>query len=190
MWLGVSPGLAHCLLSLGPWMIYCPTTTTKAGGFKIPLPYDSETCRAFLDKKCAELGVDCKPPRSTARLLDKLVEHFLEWKCVNPTFICEHPVIMSPLAKPHRSKPGLTERFELFVNCMELCNAYVTWSGYWWLCGGCCTLHTTSTHHHINTSTHQHVTHDTPHQLHGAQRPTPAARPVQGANGRQEQRRR
>ena len=81
MWLGVSPGLAHCLLSLGPWMIYCPTTTTKAGGFKIPLPYDSETCRAFLDKKCAELGVDCKPPRSTARLLDKLVENFIRSSC-------------------------------------------------------------------------------------------------------------
>ncbi|KAE8729768.1 Lysine--tRNA ligase [Hibiscus syriacus] len=44
--------------------------------------------------------------------------------CVNPTFIINHPEIMSPLAKWHRSKPGLTERFELFINKHELCNAY------------------------------------------------------------------
>eukprot|EP00434_Breviolum_minutum_P032341 symbB.v1.2.028600.t1/scaffold3045.1/size120917/5 len=43
---------------------------------------------------------------------------------VNPSFITEHPQIMSPLAKWHRSKPGLTERFELFVNTKEICNAY------------------------------------------------------------------
>ncbi|XP_028103436.1 lysine--tRNA ligase-like [Camellia sinensis] len=54
----------------------------------------------------------------------QLVEHFLEETCVNPTFIINHPEIMSPLAKWHRSKPGLTERFELFVNKREVCNAY------------------------------------------------------------------
>jgi len=41
--------------------------------------------------------------------------------CVNPTFIINHPKIMSPLAKWHRSKPGLTERFELFINKHEVC---------------------------------------------------------------------
>lgn len=96
----------------------------KAGNFKIPLPYDSEACNSFLDKKCAELEVECRAPRSTPRLMDKLVEHFLEGQCINPTFICEHPEIMSPLAKTHRNKPGVTERFELFVNKTELCNAY------------------------------------------------------------------
>ena len=49
---------------------------------------------------------------------------FLESKCLNPTFITEHPKIMSPLAKDHRSKPGLTERFELFAKYHEMCNAY------------------------------------------------------------------
>ena len=49
---------------------------------------------------------------------------FLESKCINPTFICDHPQIMSPLAKKHREHEGLTERFELFANCHEMCNAY------------------------------------------------------------------
>ncbi|KAL9253319.1 Lysine--tRNA ligase-like protein, partial [Drosera capensis] len=62
-----------------------------------------------------------------AELISKanhLVGHFLEETCVNPSFIINHPKIMSPLAKWHREKPGLTERFELFVNKNELCNAY------------------------------------------------------------------
>ena len=50
----------------------------------------------------------------------QLVGHFLEETCVNPSFIINHPEIMSPLAKWHRSKPGLTERFELFVNKHEV----------------------------------------------------------------------
>ena len=66
----------------------------------------------------------CGTMQSTARLLDKLVGDFIESKLVNPGFICDHPQIMSPLAKWHRDKPGLTERFELFVNCREVCNAY------------------------------------------------------------------
>lgn len=49
---------------------------------------------------------------------------FLEEKCINPTFICDHPQVMSPLAKWHRSIPGLTERFEVFVMKKEVCNAY------------------------------------------------------------------
>ncbi|CAH2070536.1 unnamed protein product [Thlaspi arvense] len=48
----------------------------------------------------------------------------LEVTCVNPTFIINHPEIMSPWAKWHRSSSGLTERFELFINQHELCNAY------------------------------------------------------------------
>ena len=55
--------------------------------------------------------VKCSAPRTTARLLDKLVAHFLEEKIVNPTFITDHPEIMSPLAKYHRTTAGLTERY-------------------------------------------------------------------------------
>lgn len=53
-----------------------------------------------------------------------MVGEFIEEKCINPSYITEHPQIMSPLAKWHRSIPGLTERFELFVMKKEVCNAY------------------------------------------------------------------
>lgn len=69
-------------------------------------------------------SIKCGEPRTTPRLLDKLVGHFLEVNFVNPTFITDHPEIMSPLAKTHRSRPGLTERFELFVLTKEIANAY------------------------------------------------------------------
>ena len=53
-----------------------------------------------------------------------LVGEYLEETCISPCFITEHPQVMSPLAKWHRSEPGLTERFELFVAKKEICNAY------------------------------------------------------------------
>ncbi|KAA8595648.1 hypothetical protein FQN60_010939 [Etheostoma spectabile] len=98
----------------------------KIMGVKFPpaTSYDSDETRAFFDKLCTQKGVECPPPRTTARLLDKLVGDFLEVTCINPTFICDHPQIMSPLAKWHRSEKGLTERFELFVMKKEICNAY------------------------------------------------------------------
>merc|ERR1712181_165090 len=65
------------------------------------------------DKICVMKQVECPPPRTAARLLDKLVGDFLEETCIHPTFITEHPQVMSPLAKWHRSEPGITERFEL-----------------------------------------------------------------------------
>merc|ERR1712240_609932 len=87
----------------------------KALGTKLPSPdsLHTEEARLHLDRICVEKEVDCPPPRTCARLLDKLVGDFLEETCINPTFITEHPQIMSPLAKWHRSEKGLTERFEL-----------------------------------------------------------------------------
>lgn len=85
---------------------------------------DSPDAHAYFDNLCVKHGVDCGAPRTLARLIDKLVGHFLESQFVNPTFITDHPELMSPLAKNHRSIPGLTERFELFVAHRELCNAY------------------------------------------------------------------
>ena len=87
-------------------------------------------------------------PRTYARLLDHLASHFLESECVQPTFLCDHPIGISPLAKRHRDnvgkggkekptewfkigsqkltnlQPRVTERFELFIARKEFCNAY------------------------------------------------------------------
>lgn len=93
-------------------------------GFKIPQDLESEDVRQMLIKKCDELGVVCTPPKTVTRLLDKMVGHFIEDTIVHPTFLLNHPMIMSPLAKYHRTKPHLTERFELFMCQHEYANAY------------------------------------------------------------------
>ncbi|XP_042866369.1 lysine--tRNA ligase-like isoform X2 [Penaeus japonicus] len=93
---------------------------------KLPAPdqLNTEEARKTLSDLCEKHGIECPPPRTAARLLDKLVGKFLEEKCIHPTFIMDHPQVMSPLAKYHRSIKGLTERFELFVAKKEICNAY------------------------------------------------------------------
>jgi lysyl-tRNA synthetase class 2 len=68
-------------------------------GEKLPQPLEGDECRARLQQLAEKHGVNCPPPQTTARLLDKLVGHFLEEQCTNPTFICDHPQLMSPLAK-------------------------------------------------------------------------------------------
>ena len=79
-----------------------------ATGVAFPADLGTPEARAFLDQLCTDRGVTCGAPRTTARLLDKLVGTFLEEGIVNPTFITEHPTLMSPLAKTHRSNPNVT----------------------------------------------------------------------------------
>ncbi|KAK9238413.1 hypothetical protein V1525DRAFT_358257 [Lipomyces kononenkoae] len=79
-----------------------------------------EFLKGLLDKH----GIVCSPPLTNARMLDKLVGEYIEDSCINPTFITGHPQMMSPLAKYHRSIPGICERFELFVATKEVANAY------------------------------------------------------------------
>ncbi|KAF7047355.1 hypothetical protein CFC21_056295 [Triticum aestivum] len=93
-------------------------------GLDIPLDLSSDEANKYLAATCEKYGIKCSPPQTTARLLDKITGHFLEATCVNPTFIINHPEIMSPLAKWHRTQSGLTKRFELFINKHEVCNAY------------------------------------------------------------------
>lgn len=92
--------------------------------FPSPTSFHTKETTEFLSQLCIKHQVECPAPRTTARLLDKLVGDFIEETCINPTFICDHPQVMSPLAKYHRNEPGLTERFELFVMKKEVCNAY------------------------------------------------------------------
>ncbi|KAK1562476.1 hypothetical protein Q3G72_012582 [Acer saccharum] len=81
----------------------------------IPKDLSSEVANKYLLDACERFNVKC-PPHTTTRSVLQLVGHFLEESCINPTFIINQPEIMSLLAKWHRSKPGLIERFELFVN--------------------------------------------------------------------------
>ena len=76
--------------------------------------------RAF----CLEKGMDVDETMGKGKLIDELFGEFCEGTFIQPTFITDSPVEMSPLTKMHRSKPGLTERFELMVNGKELANAY------------------------------------------------------------------
>eukprot|EP00877_Chromochloris_zofingiensis_P011240 jgi/Chrzof1/636/Cz01g23090.t1 len=108
-----------------PWRrISMVSGLEEALGVKLPQPLEGDEARQFLIKLVEKHNVNCPPPQTTGRLLDKLVGEFLEEQCVNPTFICDHPQLMSPLAKWHRDLPGLTERFEMFINKREVCNAY------------------------------------------------------------------
>jgi lysyl-tRNA synthetase class 2 len=73
---------------------------------------------------CKKLGLDADPTMGKGKLIDEIFGEKCEHHYVQPTFIIDYPVEMSPLTKKHRSVPGLTERFELMVNGKELANAY------------------------------------------------------------------
>jgi lysyl-tRNA synthetase class 2 len=71
-----------------------------------------------------ELHVDVEPGAGSGTIIDEIFGEHVEPKLINPTFITDYPLEMSPLAKKHRSEPGLVERFEVIANGKELCNAF------------------------------------------------------------------
>ena len=77
-----------------------------------------------LREACRRLGVETDATMGKGKLIDAIFSQYCEADLVQPTFMMDYPIEMSPLSKRHRNDPGLTERFELFVNGKELCNAY------------------------------------------------------------------
>ena len=79
---------------------------------------------AQLAKFATEQGVKVDSTMGKGKLIDEIFGETCEHKLIQPTFIYDYPIEMSPLTKKHRSKPGLTERFEAMCNGKEICNAY------------------------------------------------------------------
>ncbi len=79
---------------------------------------------AEIREVCKKLHIEVDDSMGKGKLIDEIFSEACERHIIQPTFIMDHPVEMSPLTKRHRSKPGLVERFELFINGKEICNAY------------------------------------------------------------------
>src|SRR5690606_7939205 len=79
---------------------------------------------AALRVTCKNLGIETTPALGKGKLIDEIFGEHCEHKYIQPTFITDYPVEMSPLTKKHRDKQGLVERFELIINGKEIANAY------------------------------------------------------------------
>jgi len=79
---------------------------------------------AALRKTCADLNIEIDNTMGKGKLIDEIFSAKVEANLIQPTYITDYPIEMTPLAKKHRSKDGLVERFELFVNGKEIANAY------------------------------------------------------------------
>ncbi len=77
-----------------------------------------------LRQVCAQLDIEVDPSMGKGKLIDEIFGEKCEGRYIQPTFIIDYPIEMSPLTKRHRNNPELTERFELMVNGKELANAY------------------------------------------------------------------
>lgn len=90
----------------------------------LPDPNDDSNLDAYL-ALAKQHNITFSPVgMSISRILDKMIGHFIEVECEQPTFLMNHPICMSPLARSHPTRPGLTQRFELFIAKHEYVNAY------------------------------------------------------------------
>jgi lysyl-tRNA synthetase class 2 len=120
----------------------CGSTEIEVGGNKISLkaPYKRISMRdaileftgkdingkseTELKEICKELGIETDPSMGKGKLIDEIFGEKCEVHFIQPTFITDYPIEMSPLCKKHRDNPELTERFELMINGKEIANAY------------------------------------------------------------------
>ena len=84
----------------------------------------SEMDEAGLRQTCTQLNIEIHPSMGRGKLIDEIFSEKVEKHLIQPTYITDYPIEMTPLAKKHRSKEGLVERFELFVMGKEIANAY------------------------------------------------------------------
>ncbi|WP_316785166.1 lysine--tRNA ligase [Pedobacter frigiditerrae] len=84
----------------------------------------SAMSEAEIAAECKKLGIEIDDSMGRGKLIDELFSEKVEANLIQPTYITDYPLEMTPLAKKHRSKDGLVERFELFVNGKEIANAY------------------------------------------------------------------
>lgn len=102
-----------------------PTLEERMGVTFPPLPeLDTPRGVEFLTNLYNERQLQLPSVLTAAKLVDKLIDRFITDDVIEPTFVTDHPVFMSPLAKAHPDGSHTSERFELFINGMEICNAY------------------------------------------------------------------
>lgn len=98
----------------------------RAAGVDLPPPTELNTPRgmAYMSAIMLRYNIPLPSVRTAAKMFDKLIDYFITDRVVEPTFVTDHPLFMSPLALERRDRPGLSARFELFINSTEYCNAY------------------------------------------------------------------
>jgi lysyl-tRNA synthetase class 2 len=117
-----------------------PTVTVGKNEINFAGPYEKLTMYESIEKytgidvsamseaeiadTCKQLGIEIDSSMGRGKLIDELFSEKVEANLIQPTYITDYPIEMTPLAKKHRSKEGLVERFELFVNGKEIANAY------------------------------------------------------------------
>ena len=115
-------------ITVGENTIECAPPWRRIGMFEIIQEYTGHNLRGKTETEVRAIAksihVDVDPKDGLGRMIDEIFSAKAQPMLVQPTFIIDYPVELSPLAKRHRSEEGLVERFEAYINCQEICNAF------------------------------------------------------------------